>query len=403
MTIKRTRGGWPLMAMLFGAVCLLGGWPGWTEAMPACIKPGEWLRMEDGKPVANDVLLKQLSQRRIVLLGEHHTNADHHRWQLQMLAGLFALQPALAIGLEMFPREAQPVLDRWVAGELTEKEFLQQTHWQSGWRFDAGLYLPIFHFARINRIPMHAINVNPVLLGEVRAKGWAAIDAAARQGISDPAPASRDYLEMLANSFAAHRPQASHGGPPGELKDEDKQAFQRFVEGQLLWDRAMAEALAAVAKRQHAPLVVGLMGTGHMVYDFGVPHQLTELGMADTASLIPWDEQIACEEMVPGFAYAVFGLAPDTAEQEPDKPRLGVFLEPIEGGVKVVKLIERSVAEASGVKEGDRIVEIAGHRVAEVDDVIAKVQAMLPGAWLPLTVLRGDQRKELVAKFPPRP
>lgn len=402
MTIKWARGGRPRLVMLLGIVGLLGGGPAWADTPPACIKPGEWLRMDDGKSVAHDALLKQVSQHRVVLLGEHHTNADHHRWQLQVLAGLFALQPKMAIGFEMFPQEVQPVLDRWVAGELSEKEFLRQTHWQSGWRFDAGLYLPIFHFARINRIPMYAINVNPALLSEVRAKGWAAIDPAARQGITDPAPASRDYLKMLAGSFAAHRPPGARD-PSGELKVEDKQAFQRFVEGQLLWDRAMAETLAAVAKRQPAPLVVGLMGTGHMVYNFGVPHQLAALDVADTVSLIPWDDQISCEEMVPGFADAVFGLAPDSAEPEPEKPRLGVFLEPSEGGVKVVKLIERSVAEASGVKEGDRIVEIAGHHVAEVDDVIAKVQAMLPGAWLPLTVLRGDQRKELVAKFPPRP
>ncbi len=403
MTTKRTRGGWPQLGMLIGAVCLLSSWSAWADTMPTCIKPGEWRRMEDGKPITHDALLKQIGQHRVVLLGEHHTNADHHRWQLQVLAGLFAMQPKMAIGFEMFPREAQPVLDRWVAGELSEKEFLQQTHWQSGWRFDAGLYLPIFHFARINRIPMYAINVNPALLSEVRAKGWAAIDSAARQGITDPAPASRDYLEMLAGSFVAHRPRGDRGGSPDELKGEDKQAFQRFVEGQLLWDRAMAETLAAAAKRQPAPLVVGLMGTGHMVYNFGVPHQLANLGVTDTVSLIPWDDQISCEELVPGFAYAVFGLAPVSAEPEPDKPRLGVLLEPSEGSVKVVKLIERSVAEANGVKEGDRIVEIAGGPVADVDDIITKVQGMLPGAWLPLTVLRGDQRKELVMKFPPRP
>ncbi len=403
MTAARSLDGILRRGLTLGLVCLLGLMAWRAEAETACVKPGEWLRMADGKAVANDALLRQVSQQRVVLLGEHHTNADHHRWQLQMLAGLFALKPKLAIGFEMFPQEAQPVLDRWVAGELSEKEFLTQTHWRSGWRFDAALYMPLFHFARINHIPMIALNVNPELVTQVRREGWAAVAPEARQGITDPAPASRAYLEMLAGSFVAHRPGHAQGEATADFEGEEKKAFQRFVEGQLLWDRAMAEALAAVAKRKDAPLVVGIMGTGHMVYDFGVPHQLKALGVDATAALIPWDDQISCDEMVPGFAYAVFGLNAGAAEDEVEKPRLGVFLEPAEDGVKVVKLMERSVGETSGLKEGDRIVAMAGAPVTAVDEIIERVQAMLPGAWLPLSVQRGEQRLDLVAKFPAKP
>lgn len=402
MTAARSLDGILRRGLTLSLVCLLGLMAWRAEAGTACVKPGEWLRMVDGKPVANAVLLRQLSERRVVLLGEHHTNVDHHRWQLQVLAGLYALNPKLVIGFEMFPQEVQPALDRWVAGELSEKEFLAQTHWRSGWRFDSALYMPLFHFARLNHIPMIAINVNPALVQEVRSKGWAATAPAARQGITDPAPASREYLEMLAGSFVAHRPGHAQNEAPAEFEGEQKLAFQRFVEGQLLWDRAMAEALAAAAKRKDAPLVVGVMGTGHMVYDFGVPHQLADLGVADTASLIPWDDQISCEELVPGFAHAVFGIEGGAAE-EVEKPRLGVLLEAGEDGVKVAKLMARSVADACGLKEGDRIVAMAGAPVAGVDEVIEKVQAMLPGAWLPLSVQRGEQRLDLVAKFPAKP
>src|SRR3569623_721063 len=154
------------------------------------------------------------------------------------------------------------------------------------------------------------------------------------------------------------------GDAPRQYPKVEQQAFQRFVDGQQLGERAMAEGLAGVAKREHAPLVVGVMGTGHIAHNFGVPHQLKALGISDASVLIPWDDQIGCDDLVPGFADAVFGLdAGAAAASEGGKPRLGVYLEPAPGGGKVVKVVEHSVAEGSGLKEGDYIVELAGSQV----------------------------------------
>src|SRR3569623_961246 len=206
--------GWKRRASCIYALCsglLLIAGAVVTEAasaeVPACIKPGSWMRLQENHPVvSNDALLREVSQRRVVLLGERHDNADHHAWQLQVLAGLYALHPDMVIGFEMFPRSVQPVLDRWVAGELTEQEFLKQTEWQTNWSFDPNLYLPLFTFARITRIPMHALNAARALVNTVRSKGWAATPESERGGITDPAPADRDYLKLLAGSFLAHRP-----------------------------------------------------------------------------------------------------------------------------------------------------------------------------------------------------
>ena len=34
--------------------------------------------------------------------------------------------------------------DKWVAGELSEKEFLRAAEWDRVWNTDANLYLPLF-------------------------------------------------------------------------------------------------------------------------------------------------------------------------------------------------------------------------------------------------------------------
>jgi uncharacterized iron-regulated protein len=373
-------------------------------AQSQCVAPGTWLRMQDKHVLDNAQVFNYLSQQEVVLLGERHDNPDHHRWQLQVIAGLFAFRQDLAIGFEMFPREVQPVLDKWVAGELSESEFLKQSDWYGNWSFDPDLYLPIFNFARINHISMIALNVNRSLFNEVRQQGWALIPHDQRQGITDPATPQRAYLEMLAKSFVQHHPgpQGHDEKPINEFSADEKKGFQRFVEGQQLWDRAMAQGIAGAAQRDNAPLVVGVMGSGHMMDGFGVPHQLSALGIRKMATLVPWDDQLSCEDLVPEFAYAVFGLQAPIAAAEEEKPHLGVYLEPADNGkgMRVVKVVEHSIAEASGIAVGDHIVELAGMPVHAMSDVVVAVQNMVPGSWLPLTVERDDKRIDIIAKFP---
>ena len=119
----------------FGALALVGtvaasfAAPAFAQAGSAsqCLVPGGWARADGVAPQVVDGagLLAAMAQRAVVLLGEQHDDMDHHRWQLQTLAALHAQRPHLVIGFEMFPRRVQPALDRWVAGELTEAEFLQ--------------------------------------------------------------------------------------------------------------------------------------------------------------------------------------------------------------------------------------------------------------------------------------
>ena len=75
--------------------------------------PG-WMRIEGERAaaVAPGALIADMARRDVVLLGEHHDEADHHRWQLHTLAALHAQRPRMVIGFEAFPRRVQPVLDR---------------------------------------------------------------------------------------------------------------------------------------------------------------------------------------------------------------------------------------------------------------------------------------------------
>src|SRR3974377_2132725 len=81
------------------------------------------------REVGQDVVA-QLAQKDVVLLGEGHDNAEHHRWALNTLNDLLAIRLNMAIGFEMFPRRVQGTLDRWCRGDLNEADFFRGVAWE---------------------------------------------------------------------------------------------------------------------------------------------------------------------------------------------------------------------------------------------------------------------------------
>ena len=379
---------------LTAAAILVAAWAMPACAHEACAPVGAWA-VPGGGPVAAPEILGRAAKAQVVLLGESHDNADHHRWELQTVAALAALHPKLVLGFEMFPRRVQPVLDRWVAGEFGEAEFLKTSGWSQVWGYDAAFYLPLFHFARLNRIPMVALNIEHDFVRTVSDKGLAAVPSEKREGVSAPAAASEAYQARLFDAYAKHPEKRTSA--PARTDPE----FRRFVEAQLVWDRAMAQALAAAVARNPDALVLGIMGSQHIARGEGVPHQLDSLGVKRIASLLPWDADADCGDFSSGLATAVFGLpAGSPAIAAPAPPLLGIQIEAVADGVRVVAVSSGSIAAASGLRADDVLTEAAGTAVKTPEELKAIVVRMAPGTWLPLKAKRKGELIELTAKFP---
>jgi len=366
-----------------------------VRAGETCAPAGQW-SLPGAGPIATQDILARAATAKVVLLGESHDNADHHRWELQAVAALAALRPKIALGFEMFPRRVQSALDRWVAGEVGEREFLQASDWSRVWGYDAAFYLPLFHFARLNRVPMLALNVERELVREVGAKGLAAIPPEQREGVSAPAAASESYIGRLFEAYSQH-PEKKESAPT-----RSDPAFLRFVEAQLMWDRAMAQVLAEASLRNPDALAIGIMGSRHIAYGEGVAHQLMSMGVKSIVSLLPWDAGNDCAGFSAGLATAVFSLpaTPPAATSTASPPRLGIQIHTAPDGVVVSAIEAGSIAETTGLRIGDVLVEVAGAAVKTAEEVKASVGRMAPGTWLPLKARRKTEVVELTAKFP---
>lgn len=233
----------------------------------------------DGTPLGHAAALERLAEARAILLGETHDRAADHRWQAAVLAGLAGRGDGLAIGFEMFPRQAQPVLDTWVAGGLAPDRFLAGVRWPEVWGFSPALYMPLFDLCRDLGLPMIALNVDRPIVSLVGRDGWDALPEAERGWLSPAAPATADHRAYLFAMTGGARPDRTAQGPLDP-------AFDRFARAQGVWDRAFACAIAG-ALASGARQVAAVIGRGHLEYGFGTPAQLADLGVAPVRVALP--------------------------------------------------------------------------------------------------------------------
>jgi uncharacterized iron-regulated protein len=205
-------------------------------------------------------VVSQLKQNRIVLVGEHHSNATHHRAQLAVIRSLREAGARVAIGLEMFRSDSQPALDRWVEGNLDEEEF--QKIYYNNWNFPWPVYSMIFEYARKKRIPMIGLNLSRDITRQVSRQGFASLTDEQRGRLADVAcRVDEEYMNYIRNAYGAH----GHGNLN----------FTYFCEAQLVWDNIMAINALEYTKQHPGAVVVILTGTGH-AQKGAAPRQIRE-------------------------------------------------------------------------------------------------------------------------------
>ena len=111
------------------------------------------------RSVLHDII-KELSSKRVVYVGETHHRYGHHLTQLEIIKQLHRINPNIAIGMEFFQQPFQPILDDYIAGNISESEMLKKTEWYEHWRYDFRLYQDIMQYAHEHKIPVIALNVS---------------------------------------------------------------------------------------------------------------------------------------------------------------------------------------------------------------------------------------------------
>jgi uncharacterized iron-regulated protein len=224
-----------------------------------------------GRSQPLSTLTEALADRRIVLVGEHHTSPDHHRGQLTVIRHLHDSGQPVAIGLEMFRKDGQPALDGWVAGRLDEADF--RAAYRDHWTYPYVLYRDIFRYARENRIPLVGLNVPSTVTRQVARRGFESLSEGQKAELENVACDVTDaYRSYIRSAFGAH----GHGHGK----------FEFFCQAQLVWDRVMALRALAYLEAHPDRRMVLLAGSGH-VRKGGIPAQIREWSRQVPVVILP--------------------------------------------------------------------------------------------------------------------
>jgi uncharacterized iron-regulated protein len=213
-------------------------------------------------------IIGQLKTANVVYLGELHDSELHHQQQLAIIQALFNYKRQIAIGMEMFQRPAQPIIDRYLAGKITATELREQTEFDRRWGYKWEYYAPIIDFARTNHLPIIALNTPTEITRKVAKQGLESLSGDELQYIPPLAEIDRSntkYRELILASYQQHM---------GMVGTASK-SFDRFYNTQLLWDETMADRIANFANQQPNYQIIALAGESHIRSGYGIPDRVS--------------------------------------------------------------------------------------------------------------------------------
>ncbi len=347
-----------------------------------------------GDTIAPDELAARLDEVSLVLFGESHTSMPVHRAQLRLIRALNERGRSVMIGLEMYPATEQAHLDRWSRGYMTEEGFVEDSEWYRSWGYHWGYYRDIFLYAREHRIPMHAVNVPPKIVRAVREKGYDGLseeEAAFVPGEVDSE--SADHLRLFKAFFA-------DADFHNSMSDEQ---WQSMLDAQCLWDAAMSHnAIKALqASEAERPVMVVLVGSGHLAYDLGLQRQARQWFDGPIATVIPEPVvdpgETTAKKVQASYADFLWGLP---EEREPLYPYFGASTRLSDDEHReVVFVAPDSVAALSGLQVGDVVLAVKGQAIdskLRMNRILASLEW---GDSVPVQVRRGEETLELMAHF----
>jgi uncharacterized iron-regulated protein len=219
----------------------------------------------------------------------------------------------LALGMEMFQRPFQGLLDDYAAKRIDEPTLLSRSGWEDRWGYDYGFYGPTIHAAVAAGAALLALNAPRELT-----------KAVAHKGIAGLAPDEKAQLPELNLDDKAHRAwfdtlMEGMGGTQGHTKpvDEDKDdqvpgskdskddkddkdaeqpalppghpampSADNIYAAQVVWDESMADGAAKWAQANAQGEIVVLAGNGHC-HDTAIVNRVKRRGVSEVVSVRP--------------------------------------------------------------------------------------------------------------------
>jgi uncharacterized iron-regulated protein len=318
-------------------------------------------------------VIKGVEDRKIIYVGEIHDVFAHHAVQLDIITGIYRKHPQMAIGMEMFQRPFQETLDDFIEGRIGQMAFLKQSEYFKRWGFDYSLYKPILDFAREEKIPVIALNLQKELITKVSHNGIDALSDEEKKEIPEELDFSdNEYRGRLKEIFSMHT-------------DADKKDFNNFYQSQILWDETMSLSIDAFLKGNPDKKIVVLAGQGHLRYGSGIPKRTFRRNGHDYGVVLIDDEVHKDIADYVVFPKPVEGIT---------TPKLMVFLNITDDRIAIAGFPDKSVSEEAGIQAEDIILSLDDVEVKTIEDIKIFLMNKKKGNVVKVKVLRKEEDSE---------
>ena len=267
-----------------------------------------------GDPATLDDIIAAADTVDVIFVGEVHDDRTAHALQESLFQRIVEStgDRTVALSLEMFERDVQPVLNEYLAGAISETHFVDDAR---AWQNYATAYHPMVERAKAANLAVLAANAPRRYVSQVARDGRDALDglsAWARQWVaptpfpgptiayqekwdtlmrqamppghgsaeSDPSPGKSPHGKASQESSHDEASEASsHGGPAHGASAHGASAHESpgpstMLQAQSLWDATMAYTIAEHLTRQPQSLVMHVTGAFHVSRRSGTPDAL---------------------------------------------------------------------------------------------------------------------------------
>jgi uncharacterized iron-regulated protein len=241
-----------------------------------------------GDPATMDDIIAAADTVDVVFVGEVHDDETAHALQILLFDRLVesTTDRAVALSLEMFERDVQPVLDEYLAGTISENHFVDDAR---AWQNYVKAYHPMVEQARAKNLVVLAANAPRRYVSQVARGGQSALNGLsdwARQWVAPlPFPGPTEAYQDKWNTLMRQAMPPGHGSAaPDTSARQSPHGAQEGAHGstgpstmlqaQSLWDATMAYTIAEHLTRQPQCLIMHVTGAFHVSRGSGTPEAL---------------------------------------------------------------------------------------------------------------------------------
>lgn len=199
----------------------------------------------------------------VLVFGEQHDDSIGHLMEQKIFEALYAVHGSdVMLAMEMFHRDVQYILDEYLAGQISEKNFVKEARSWDTYKTD---YRAAIEFAKAKGLGVIAANTPSRYANMVTRKGLESLNGlskAVRKNYLPPLPvdtATGIYYDKFLEAMGGH-------SMPG----------MNLFQSQSLWDATMSWSIAKGMKRNKKAVVFMMNGRFHSDYHLGLVKRLEE-------------------------------------------------------------------------------------------------------------------------------